>query len=265
MTPTFKPLLLAGALFAGMASAQSDATLVSPAAPVAPPPTPPVQVQPQVVEPPAVAAPVVAPPVVAPPVIAAPVVAAPVVVAPVVTPPVISAPVVPAPTIAPPAPAIAAPALTPAADPAVVATLRTQFEALKQREAQNTALRQTASQDTLSQIAAVEQTITANESQQQLAAWKAESLTALSTALAAEPTPGLPDGLPDGVMPDIALAYVQAQTTLYAQPKVSAELTIRTIDTATTVLRIAETGAFTLIWSPTDKFAFVLSQSRTVY
>lgn len=258
MTPIFKPLLLAGALFAGMASAQSDAIPLPPAAPESP--TPPVQVQPPVVAPPVVAAPVVAPPVVAPPVVETPVV-----VAPAVTPPVVAAPVVPAPTIAPPAPEIAAPVPTPAADPAVVAALRAQFEALKLRDAQNTALRQMASQDTLSQIATVEQTISANESQQQLAAWKAESFSALSAALAAEPTLSLPDGLPDGVTPDIALAYVQAQTTLYAQPKVSAELTIRTIDTATTVLRIAETGAFTLIWSVTDKFAFVLSQSRTVY
>lgn len=240
MTPTFKPVLLISTLFAGMASAQSDPTPLPPAAAVTVSPTPPAQVQ---------------PPVVAPPVVAAPIVTA----------PVVTAPVVPAPINIPPAPGNAAPEPSPAADPAVVAALRAQFEAVKLREAQNTALRQTASQDTLSQIATVEQTITANESQQQLVAWKAESLTALSTALAAEPTLSLPDGLPDGVTPDIALAYVQAQTTLYAQPKVSAELTIRTIDTATTVLRIAETGAFTLIWSPTDKFAFVLSQSRTVY
>ncbi|MDV4169259.1 hypothetical protein [Rhodovulum sp. FJ3] len=260
MTPTFKPFLIAGALFAGMASAQSDPTPLPPAAAATATPTPPAQVQPPVVAPPVVAAPVVTPPVVVPPVVEAPVV-----IAPVVTPPVVAVPVVPAPINIPPAPGNAAPAPSPAADPAVVAALRAQFEALKLREAQNTAMRQTASQDTLSQIATVEQTITANESQQQLIAWKAESLTALSAELAAEPTLGLPDGLPDGVTPDIALAYVQAQTTLYAQPKVSAELTIRTIDTATTVLRIAETGAFTLIWSPTDKFAFVLSQSRTVY
>lgn len=250
MTPIFKPVLLISTLFAGMASAQSDPTPLPPAAAVTTTPTPPAQVQPPVVTPPVVVPPVVEPPVV---------------VAPVVTPPVVAVPVVPAPINIPPAPGNAAPAPTPAADPAVVAALRARFEALKQREAQNTALRQTASQDTLAQIATVEQTITANESQQQLVAWKAESLTTLSAALAAEPTLGLPDGLPDGVTPDIALAYVQEQTTLYAQPKVSAELTIRTIDTATTVLRIAETGAFTLIWSATDKFAFVLSQSRTVY
>lgn len=250
MTPTFKPVLLASALFAGIASAQSGPTPLPPAAAVTVSPTPPAQVQP-----PVVTRPVVVPPVVEPPVVAAPIVTA----------PVVTAPVVSAPTIAPPASEIVAPAPTPTADPATVAALRAQFEALKLREAQNTALRQAASQDTLSQIATVEQTITANENQQQLIAWKAESLTALSAALAAEPALSLPDGLPDGVTPDIALAYVQEQTTLYAQPKVSADLTIRTLDTATTVLRIAETGAFTLIWSPTDKFAFVLSQSRTVY
>lgn len=260
MTPTFKPVLLASALFAGIASAQSGPTPLPPAAAVISSPTPPAQVQPPVVAPPAVAAPVVTPSVVVPPVVEPPVVAAPI-----VTVPVVTAPVVSAPTIAPPAPEIVAPAPTPAPDPAVVAALRAQFEALKLREAHNTALRQAASQDTLSQIATIEQTITANENQQQLIAWKAESLTALSAALAAEPAVSLPVGLPDGVTPDIALAYVQAQTTLYAQPKVSADLTIRTLDTATTVLRIAETGAFTLIWSPTDKFAFVLSQSRTVY
>ena len=58
---------------------------------------------------------------------------------------------------------------------------------------------------------------------------------------------------------------IEGQTTLYAEPKTDAQSVVRTVDARTTMLRVAEIGAFTFVWSAQDGFAFVLNQFRQVF
>lgn len=143
--------------------------------------------------------------------------------------------------------------------------LRDTFEKLKQRQAQNMALRQAASAQTSAQIESISAAIVANEGNQQIARWRTQNLTILSQAFVLSASAALPAGIPAGTQPDIALAVIDAQTTLYSQPMTDAQTVIRTIAARETMLRVAELGAFTLVWSPQDEFAFVLSQFREVY
>ena len=146
-----------------------------------------------------------------------------------------------------------------------VAALRARFEALKSRAAQDAALRKPASAETLSAIDSLTATIAANDGQRQIVAWKAQNLAILSDQLAAAAPAALPTGVPPGTAPQIALAVIAAQTTLYAQPVTDAAGVLRTVADRTTMLRVAEAGAFTLVWAPQDGFAFVLSQFREVF
>lgn len=157
----------------------------------------------------------------------------------------------------------------PMADPqdqtAEVRALRATFEALKQRDAQNMALRQAASKQTLDEIERLGAAIDANRPRSQTATWKAKNLATLQQAFASRAPGALPPGIPAGTEPDIALAVIAAQTTLYSQPMTDAQMVIRTVDTRTTMLRVAEISPYSLVWSSQDGFAFVLSQFRQVY
>lgn len=151
-------------------------------------------------------------------------------------------------------------------DPAAaIEDLRAQFTDLDSRRERIAALHAPADPATMERIASVEADIAAAEGPHATAVWRAQTFEYFATAIAARPALVLPGGVPPGTRPDIALAYVDAQTTLYSQPDSSAETALRTLEAPTTVLRIAELGAFTLIWSAQDDFAFVLSQFRKVY
>lgn len=147
---------------------------------------------------------------------------------------------------------------------AQVAALRAAFEALRQREAAHAALRQPAAEQTLAELQQVEAAIAANAAALEIETWKAQNLPIFAQSFAAGPRV-LPEGIPPGTEPDLALAVIAAQTTLYAQPDPTAQNTLRTVETRVAALRVAELGAFTLVWSSQDGFAFVLSQYRQVY
>jgi hypothetical protein len=167
-------------------------------------------------------------------------------------------PIVPSPTVEPVVPDVA-----PTADELIA--LRDTFENLKQRRAQNMALRQAASAQTSAQIENISAAIVANEGNQQIARWRTQNLSILSQAFVLSAPATLHAGILAGTQPDIALAVIDAQTTLYSQPMTDTQTVVRTIDARETMLRVAELGALTLVWSPQDKFAFVLSQFREVY
>jgi hypothetical protein len=152
-----------------------------------------------------------------------------------------------------------------AARDARIAALRARFEDLQQRDARLQALTMPAAPQTLAQVNQLEEEIAIVEAGLPLLTWKAENLAALAQALSERPEGALPASVVPGITPEIALAVIRAQTTLYAEPRTEAETVIRTLDTVTTMLRVAEVGPFTLVWSPQDRFAFVLSQFREVY
>ena len=146
-----------------------------------------------------------------------------------------------------------------------VAALRARFEALKQRDASDRALRAPASEESLARLAAAEQALAAADASRRQYRWKAESLALLAGALTAQPPQAWPEALPAGVAPDIALAVVDAQTVLYRAPRTASGEVIRTVEKPTTMLRIADTGAFSLLWSPADGLAFALTKFRKIY
>ncbi|WP_333713898.1 hypothetical protein [Yoonia sp.] len=146
-----------------------------------------------------------------------------------------------------------------------LAALRARFEDLRQRQAQDTALRQPASAQTLAQIESTAAAIAELEAGQQLTSWRAQTFAVLAQSFQAAVPHALPAGIAPGAQPDIALAVVDAQATLYAQPVTDAEMVVRSVTDRTTMLRIAESGPFSLVWSAGDGFAFVLSQFRQVY
>lgn len=148
---------------------------------------------------------------------------------------------------------------------AEIAALRAAFEALKQREAADAAQRQPASEETLARIAEAETALAATDVRRRQLGWKAQNLERMANVLAAQPPGALPSTLPTGLKTEIALAVIDGDTTLYAAPATEAQQVIRTLDKPTTMLRIAETGAFTLLWWPLDGFAFALTQFRKVY
>lgn len=160
---------------------------------------------------------------------------------------------------------VAPPVVTAQPDQMVVADLRARFEDLKARDARDGALREQASADTTQQIESVNTAIVANEGQLRIANWKASNLEGLAAAFASSGVQALPPGLAAGTQPQIGLALIDEQATLYAQPITDPQLVLRTLGERTTMLRVAETGAFTLVWGPQDGFAFVLSQFRQVF
>ncbi|KQI70746.1 hypothetical protein AN191_16330 [Loktanella sp. 5RATIMAR09] len=172
--------------------------------------------------------------------------------------PELALPVVPLPTVEP-----VVPDVVPTGEELIA--LRDRFENLKQRQAENMALRQAASAQTSAQIESINAAIVANEGKQQIARWRTQNLEILSQAFVLGASDTLPAGIPAGTEPSVALAVIDAQTTLYSQPMTDAQTVIRTIGARETMLRVAELGAFTLVWSPQDEFAFVLSQFREVY
>ncbi|MCF2872054.1 hypothetical protein L0664_13345 [Octadecabacter sp. G9-8] len=163
------------------------------------------------------------------------------------------------------APVTAEVLLEPGVAPAVVADLRARFEDLKQRDIRDGVLRGQASAETTQQIESVNAAIVENEGQLRIANWKATNLEGLAAAFASNGGQPLPPGLAAGTQPQIGLALIDAQATLYAQPITDPQLVLRTLSARTTMLRVAETGAFTLVWAPQDGFAFVLSQFRQVF
>ena len=146
-----------------------------------------------------------------------------------------------------------------------IAALWATFENLRQRDAANTMRRQPASPQTLAGIEEMSTRIASADADFQLADWRAQNLEILARAMGAQTISDLPTGVPPGTGPDIALAVLEAQATLYSQPAPEPDMVIRVLDTRTTMLRVAETGAFTLVWSIDDGFAFVLSQFREVF
>lgn len=154
---------------------------------------------------------------------------------------------------------------TPPAQAVDLAALRARFEDLRQRQAQDTALRQPASAQTLAQIESTSAAIVELEAGQQLTSWRAQTFAVLAQSFQATAPHVLPAGIAPGTQPDIALAVIDAQAMLYAQPLTDAEMVIRSVPERTTMLRIAESNPFTLVWSAGDGFALVLSQFRQVY
>lgn len=166
-------------------------------------------------------------------------------------------------------PAVPAPGLPAAApvslDSADVAALRARFEDLKQRQARDAALREAASEQTLLQIENTLAAMAENEASEQIAAWRAQTFAILAQAFQETAPHVLPAGIAPGTQPDIALAVIDAQATLYAQPVSDAQMVVRSVPDRTTMLRIAESGPFSMVWSAGDGFTFVLSQFRQVY
>lgn len=148
---------------------------------------------------------------------------------------------------------------------AEIAALRETFETLRERDTRNTALRQPASSETLARIDEISSRIAAGDATARLAEWRAQNLGILAGAMTAQGAAALPEGIPAGTRPDIALAVLDAQATLYSRPSAEPDSVIRVLEARTTMLRVAETGAFTLVWSAGDGFAFVLSQFREVF
>lgn len=143
--------------------------------------------------------------------------------------------------------------------------LRARFEDLRERRDRDIALRQPASAQTLSQIESTSAAIAAIEAGDQLAIWRAQTLAVLAQSFQAASPHVLPAGIAPGTQADIALAVIDAQATLYAQPLTDAGMVVRSVPELTTMLRIAESGPFTLVWSVGDGFTFVLSPFRQVY
>jgi len=162
-------------------------------------------------------------------------------------------------------PGLLHPVTEPVARDARIAALRANFEDLKCRDAELQALRATASAETEAEVQRLKEAITAAGADLPILTWKSGNLRILAQGLGTSPVGALPAGLPAGTTPEIALAVVQGQTTLYAEPRTEAVAVIRILDTVTTMLRVAEVGAFTLVWSPRDQFGFVLRQFREVY
>lgn len=146
-----------------------------------------------------------------------------------------------------------------------VVSLRARFDELKAQHAEILAGAAPASAETEARIAEAEARNEANEAAVAMAQWKAQNLKILGDSMANLDRGPLPDGVPPGTVPDIALAVLEAQATLYSRPETNAQTVIRTLAVPTTMLRVAEVGAYTLVWSSQDKFAFVLSQFRKVY
>lgn len=191
-------------------------------------------------------------------------------------PPVITTPAAPPAAVLPPPPgpstAIALPpgieGLPMASEPgrsARIAALRETFETLSNRDALNTALRQPVSPETLARIEDVAGWISAAEAGSQMEDWRTQTLEFFAQALGGQAVADLPAGIPAGTRPEIALAVLEAQATLYSQPAAEADKVIRVLDARSTMLRVAETGAFTLVWSVDDGFVFVLSPFREVF
>ena len=234
MTPTIRDLIIVTVLWCGPVTAQTDPTTLSPPDAVAGP------------------TPTAGSDLLPPPVPAMPPAGSDLSPLPPATPPAVSE------LLPPPSPAASA------VTPEEVAALRASFEDLKARAALDAARRQPVTTETMADIDELSAAIAANEGQQQITAWKAQNLAILADQLAAAPA-ALPSGVPPGTVPQIALAVIAAQTTLYAQPVTDAAGVIRTVADRTTMLRVAEAGAFTLVWAPQDGFAFVLNQFREVF
>lgn len=171
----------------------------------------------------------------------------------------------PPPTVMPaPLPAdVTAP--TPPVQAVDLAALRARFEDLKLRQAQDTALRLPASAQTLSEIESTVAAIAELEASQQMTSWRAQTFAVLAQSFQAAAPHALPAGIAPGTQADIALAVIDAQATLYAEPVTDAAMVVRSVPDRTTMLRIAESGPLTLVWSVGDGFAFVLSQFRQVF
>lgn len=167
----------------------------------------------------------------------------------------------PAPVV-PTAPIAVAPV---ASDQPDVAALRVRFEDLKVRQAELDARGQPASSQVLAQIEETQAEITQNEARLRVENWRAENLAGLAGAFATSGPVTLPSGVPAGTEPQIGLALIAPQTTLYSQPATETPMVLRTLEERTTMLRIAEVGPFSMVWSPRDGMAFVLSQFREVY
>jgi hypothetical protein len=146
-----------------------------------------------------------------------------------------------------------------------ISEMRSRFEDLQRRDVALQALRAPASPETLAEISRLDEETAHIDAELTLTTWRAQNLTILAQALATSPEVTLPASIVAGVTPKIALAVIRAQNTLYSEPRADAAAVIRTLDTVTTMLRVAETGSFTLVWSPQDRFAFVLSTVREVY
>lgn len=166
---------------------------------------------------------------------------------------------------APPATPQPLPMATEAERSAEIAALRETFEILRDRDARDAALRQAASPETLARIDDISSRITAGDAAARLAEWRAQNLGVLAGAMTAQGAAALPESTPAGTRPDIALAVLDAQATLYSRPSAETGSVIRVLEARTTMLRVAETGAFTLVWSARDGFVFVLSQFRVVF
>ncbi len=152
-----------------------------------------------------------------------------------------------------------------AARDARIAAMRARFEDLRRRDLQLQALGAPSAPETLAEVMRLDEQIALTEAELPLMMWKAENLRILASALSERPEGALPVHVGPGIAPDIALAVIRAQTTLYAAPQTDAASVMRTLETVTTMLRVAEIGPFTLVWSPQDRFAYVLSQFREVY
>ena len=158
-----------------------------------------------------------------------------------------------------------APAVPVASDQPDIAALRARFEDLKARQAELDAQGQPASSQILAQIEETRAAIAQNEVRLRVENWRAENLAGLAGAFATSGPVALPSGVPAGTEPQIGLALIAPQTTLYSQPATDAQTVLRMLEARTTMLLIAEVGPFSMVWSLQNGMAFVLSQFREVY
>lgn len=160
--------------------------------------------------------------------------------------------------------ALAETAKNTAPDAEEIAALRTLYVNLQAREAAAKSLLEAATPQTLGALEAARSRIAELEEVQPLEDWKTNTLAYYEAAMQ-DRSLVLPQGLQAGLQLDPVAAQVPAQTVIYGSTNLSAGEALMTTQGPTPVLRVADTGPVTLVWTPDTGFGFAVTKFVEVY